>query len=177
MADFHSLRSYFISALVRSGASIAEVHKLARHAKRETTLKHYAKVSAHDLRGAVESMPAPSRNIDDEETAKMAATGTDCIIHKQTLAHHLPTGGDGTVRIHVVAGGTSGSDSEMSMGSEIPGNEARDGRVRTLAGRRTERGGFEPPKPVSQFNGLANRRYRPLSHLSCSGRPRVRIPR
>jgi hypothetical protein len=30
----------------------------------------------------------------------------------------------------------------------------------------TERGGFEPPKPVSQFNGLANRRYRPLSHLS-----------
>jgi hypothetical protein len=29
-----------------------------------------------------------------------------------------------------------------------------------------ERGGFEPPKPVSQFNGLANRRYRPLSHLS-----------
>ena len=31
---------------------------------------------------------------------------------------------------------------------------------------RTERGGFEPPKPVSQFNGLANRRYRPLSHLS-----------
>ncbi len=31
---------------------------------------------------------------------------------------------------------------------------------------RAERGGFEPPKPVSQFNGLANRRYRPLSHLS-----------
>ena len=32
-----------------------------------------------------------------------------------------------------------------------------------------ERGGFEPPKPVSQFNGLANRRYRPLSHLSSAG--------
>src|SRR5271166_5080239 len=29
-----------------------------------------------------------------------------------------------------------------------------------------ERGGFEPPRPVSQSNGLANRRYRPLSHLS-----------
>ena len=33
------------------------VHKLARHAKPETTLKHYAKVSVHDLRGAVEAMP------------------------------------------------------------------------------------------------------------------------
>src|SRR5271157_3989020 len=29
-----------------------------------------------------------------------------------------------------------------------------------------ERGGFEPPRPVAQSNGLANRRYRPLSHLS-----------
>jgi hypothetical protein len=86
----------------------------------------------------------------------MAATGTDCIIHKQTLAHHLPTEGDGTVRIHALTGGTSGSDSEMSMGSEVPGNEVRGGCVRTGAGRRTERGGFEPPKPVSQFNGLAN---------------------
>src|SRR5262245_51393239 len=30
-----------------------------------------------------------------------------------------------------------------------------------------ERGGFEPPKPgLAQFNGLANRRLRPLGHLS-----------
>jgi len=29
-----------------------------------------------------------------------------------------------------------------------------------------ERGGFEPPIPFSQYNGLANRRFRPLSHLS-----------
>src|SRR5262249_5917630 len=56
-ADFHSLRAYYISAFVRSGASIAEVRKLARHAKSETTLKHYAKVAPHDLRRAVESLP------------------------------------------------------------------------------------------------------------------------
>ena len=42
---------------------------------------------------------------------------------------------------------------------------------------RAERGGFEPPKPVSQFNGLANRRYRPLSHLSrTEGRRLGRFP-
>ena len=29
-----------------------------------------------------------------------------------------------------------------------------------------ERAGFEPAEPVTQFNSLANCRYRPLSHLS-----------
>ena len=29
-----------------------------------------------------------------------------------------------------------------------------------------ERGGFEPPVQCYPYNGLANRRFRPLSHLS-----------
>ena len=37
-------------------------------------------------------------------------------------------------------------------------------------GTRTERGGFEPPNRLSPVNGLANRRFRPLSHLSTVGR-------
>jgi integrase len=58
LADFHALRAYYVSALVRSGRSVKEVQQLARHAKPETTLKHYARVSAHDLQGAVESLPS-----------------------------------------------------------------------------------------------------------------------
>ena len=38
-----------------------------------------------------------------------------------------------------------------------------------------ERGGFEPPIGFNPYNGLANRRFRPLSHLSASG-PRVSAP-
>src|SRR5687767_12517306 len=34
-----------------------------------------------------------------------------------------------------------------------------------------ERGGFEPPVRFNPYNGLANRRFRPLSHLSCLGEP------
>lgn len=56
IADFHSLRGYYVSALVRTGASIAEVHRLARHAKPETTLKHYARVAPQDLRRAIEAI-------------------------------------------------------------------------------------------------------------------------
>src|SRR5256885_14486344 len=33
-------------------------------------------------------------------------------------------------------------------------------------GKMAERGGFEPPVRFNPYNGLANRRFRPLSHLS-----------
>ena len=52
VADFHSLRAYFVSALVRAGVWIKEVQTLARHAKPQTTSTHYAKVSVRDLAGA-----------------------------------------------------------------------------------------------------------------------------
>ena len=102
VADFHSLRGYFVSALVRSGRSIKEVQQLARHAKCETTLKHYAKVSAHDLYGAVESLPSL-----EVRPVSLIATGTNgpdtsshsCVessTYRETLA--LPCAVSGTCR-------------------------------------------------------------------------------
>ena len=55
------------------GASIKTVQALARHAKAQTTLNHYAKADLTDLRGAVESVPVASLKIEPE----MVATGTD----------------------------------------------------------------------------------------------------
>ena len=40
-----SPRGYFVSALVQAGASVGEVRALAQHAKPETTLRYYARVS------------------------------------------------------------------------------------------------------------------------------------
>ena len=56
-----SPRGYFVSALVRAGASIGEVRALAQHAKPETTLRYYARVS-----------PLPSPDMTSDATA---ATG------------------------------------------------------------------------------------------------------
>ena len=56
-ADFHSLRGTYISALVRSGASIKTVQTLARHSNPALTLARYARVDLHDVIGAVESLP------------------------------------------------------------------------------------------------------------------------
>ena len=38
--------------------------------------------------------------------------------------------------------------------------------VRLSAGKLAEREGFEPSVRFNPYNGLANRRFRPLSHLS-----------
>ena len=165
VADFHSLRVYFVSALVRSGASIKEVQALARHAKPQTTLNHYAKVSIRDLRGAIESLPSP--DLSRPEPEALAATGTDD--HPPNLPHPVPTTGDSP---------------GPSLSASVPGNENDPGGLagvdRSQVGESdgfspllslsvpdsAERGGFEPPIRFDTYNGLANRRFRPLSHLS-----------
>src|SRR5271166_4513633 len=60
----------------------------------------------------------------------------------------------------------SASTAEGSTRHKVTGAKAGDRRKCLAFSVKTERGGFEPPRPVSQSNGLANRRYRPLSHLS-----------
>jgi Phage integrase family len=163
VADFHSLRAYFVSALVRAGATIKEVQTLARHAKPQTTLGHYAKVSVRDLRGAVESLPAlnPAR-----EPEAMAATGTQGQHIDNRFAPHLPHFGDGSGRdvsatVAMTAVGDRNDNTPETLTSE------GFGRVLSAPdGSGTERGGFEPPIGFDTYNGLANRRFRPLSHLS-----------
>ncbi len=82
VADFHSLRAYYITGLVRAGASVKALQTLARHAKPETTLKHYAKVSGVELRQAIESLPAsrrqglPAPDRSPAGSATPGATGT-----------------------------------------------------------------------------------------------------
>ena len=102
VADFHSLRGYYVSALVQSGATIKEVQTLARHAKPQTTLTHYAKVSLRDLRGAVESLPTATT----DHPEALAATGTDGQHIGKHFGHPLAISGDGPGRNLSVNGGS-----------------------------------------------------------------------
>jgi integrase len=164
VADFHSFRAYFVSALVRSGASIKEVQTLARHAKPQTTLNHYAKVSIRDLRGAVKSLPMPSTTA--LEPKALAATGTDGQYIKNLVAHPLPIGGDGIGRNLSDGGGMTLAGVGKGKTPELPIVEGVGRLLSATDGSRTERGGFEPPIQFDPYSGLANRRFRPLSHLS-----------
>lgn len=56
--DFHSLRGTFATRLVRAGVSALQVKRLMRHAKIETTEKHYISLQVEDLRSAIEALPS-----------------------------------------------------------------------------------------------------------------------
>lgn len=53
-ADFHSMRAAYVTGLIRSGADVAQVQKLARHSTPTLTLNTYTKTQRSDLRKALE---------------------------------------------------------------------------------------------------------------------------
>jgi integrase len=76
VADFHALRATFISAVVRSGATVKEAQALARHATPDLTFRVYAHVQRHDLSRVLANMPA-STSADPANAQKARKTGTD----------------------------------------------------------------------------------------------------
>ncbi len=165
-ADFHSLRGTYITALVQSGASIKTVQTLARHSNPALTLARYARADLHDVDGAVDSLPDLAGPMED--ASPLAMTGTDPARIPAVIGSELP-----------VNSGREGAETDASWRDDVPPGEDRSGTQVFASGdvgrpetatdaNGAERGGFEPPRPVSQSNGLANRRFRPLSHLSGS---------
>lgn len=73
--DFHSLRGQYITQLGRSGVSLVEAQKLARHCDPKLTANHYTHLSLLDLTSAVSRLAAP--RTPDQERETMKATGTE----------------------------------------------------------------------------------------------------
>jgi integrase len=61
VCDFHSLRSYYITALARSGVHPRVAQLLARHSTITLTLQAYTHLESRDLRAAVEGLPVPQK--------------------------------------------------------------------------------------------------------------------
>ena len=75
IVDFHALRHYYISQVVRSGASVKVCMDLARHSTPTLTLGRYAHTRLADLRGAVPTVPTGDKP--KTEPTALRATGTD----------------------------------------------------------------------------------------------------
>ena len=58
VSDFHALRHTFVTGVVRGGASVKEAQTLARHSDPALTFKVYAHARLHELRRALDAMPA-----------------------------------------------------------------------------------------------------------------------
>ena len=75
-ADFHSLRHSFISNVGRSGATVKEAQKLARHSTSALTLDVYTHIGLNDERRAIENLPELHRT-GQKNQAVALKTGTD----------------------------------------------------------------------------------------------------
>jgi len=72
--DVHAMRGTFATHLAAAGVSPVTLKTLMRHARIETTLKHYTDPALLDVAGAVEMLPAVATS-----SASTVATGTDAV--------------------------------------------------------------------------------------------------
>ncbi len=176
IADFHSLRTSFCSALINTGADIKTFQTLSRHKEATTTLAHYAKANPTNLVGAVQLLPNPKGG--PQGAAEGGARAANELI-SDLLATHLPRAGGGIGRLVAATKTMTNSECQAGEKEKPPELVSWETVRRLVAGsdvNKAERGGFEPPIGFDTYNGLANRRFRPLSHLS-SGKPAVFIRR
>jgi len=95
IADFHSLRVSFVTALVRSGASPKLVQTLARHSDPRLTFNTYTRLGLTDARQAIEGLPS----LDPSQPAALSPTGTAGMeeatsLNRNVLASCLAFAGD-----------------------------------------------------------------------------------
>jgi integrase len=114
--DVHAMRGTFASHLARAGVSPVTLKTLMRHARIETTLKHYADPALLDVAGAVEMLPAMSA-----ASASAVATGTDAVALTVALT-------SGRARQNVALSGNRAEarrrDSKPVLPQRSPGNTA-----------------------------------------------------
>jgi hypothetical protein len=149
VADFHSLLAAYVTNLVASGASVKTCQTLARHSTPTLTIGLYAKVSLHDIKGAVENLPdlTPS----ESSPEPLAMTGTDPVVTpiSEHLSHHFPTGEDGTIR------GLADAAVVMDSGFESPTDHNPLEMVALdTAGRARSHDGGNAPRRTRTYNPL-----------------------
>ncbi len=162
-ADFHSLRHSFISNVGKSGATVKEAQRLARHSTSALTLDVYTHIGLHDERRAVEKLPQ-LHNIDGKDAGKNLAvalrTGTDDKPVK--AAQNSPKELTPKLTPFLTPAGFSGCNQSATFGNEQGGfqeigkndNCLNSGKLGTekdslalavMGERKMGRGGFEPP--------------------------------
>jgi hypothetical protein len=134
VANFHASRAAYVSNLVASGASVKTCQTSARHSTPTLTIGVDAKVSLHDIKGAVESLPDLTPTESGPEA--LAITGTDPVVTpiSKGFGHHLATGGDGSGRELPETGVMMGSDAQSLMDRNPLEMSGLDASGRVLSG-------------------------------------------
>jgi integrase len=110
--DVHAMRGTFATHLAAAGVSVVTLKTLMRHARIETTLKHYADPALLDVAGAVEMLPSMS-----SASVVTAATGTDSVAPTVALT-------SGRARQNVALSGNRATGRRQSKKPVIPARNA-----------------------------------------------------
>ena len=131
---------------------------LLRHSKADLTLSIYSHLGLVDLQSGLDAMPKPP--VPGKEPPQQArATGTEgpaVLASCLALSDRKSETGIDRRNNSPTVSLPGGSNEKPLIRSESAANQ----------GSSTERTGFEPVMECYPHTGLANRRYRPLSHLS-----------
>jgi integrase len=138
-ADFHSLRSAYVTNLLSGGASLKTAQTLARHSSPNLTIARYAKASLHDIAGAVAGLPDPT--VATTRPEAVAATGTDGRHTSKRFALPLPYGGGGKGRALSVAGDPGDSEASPGTSRKLLVGSALGGEGRPESGPVVSSGG------------------------------------
>jgi len=141
--DFHSLRAVYISAVVKSGASVKVCMELARHGSADLTMRTYAKLTAHDVAGAVEAVPVIGKP--SPSTGRAAATGT------YDARPEKPAEAPSRRAAHAQRAGATSGNIVKQAGPRNPERNI-DANPLTGRGKAVIMGPSESPAPVAQLD-------------------------
>jgi len=159
VADFHSLRHTYVSLIIAGGASPRTAMELARHSTPSLTFGRYGHAFLGDLVKSLDNLPdlqgGPERNV-----SEIRRTGTDDQpVAKNVLAFCL-------ARQREFQRTSTNLDEQRNEGVETNKNPISLSETKDLQGFNGEAGIRTPETVYLPSNGLANRRFQPLSHLS-----------
>ncbi len=155
--DFHALRHSAITWAVMTKANVKAIQAFARHSTPTLTLGRYTGTSAYNMKAVVDGISDPMENESFKEVQQATGTaGFGCAVAVPLLCHKGDIQG-----VRLILNETPiASDLEIGGGLESAINQG------DLSINQAERAGFEPAVRCYSYADLANRCFRPLSHLS-----------
>jgi len=175
VADFHAIRHTYVSNLARGGVHPKIAQQLARHSTITLTMDRYTHTAVGELSDALAALPDLEDNQPDRDRLRtMGTDDRDAIVDTAgRMATSMATGMANQPAPTALLGASSCNEAggfskkrdrvergEMGISCHSTHSVAPTCSENGEGGIRTPGTGLNP------FNGLANRRFKPLSHLS-----------
>lgn len=131
VCDFHSVRGFYVSALIRSGVSPAVVQQLARHCDINLTLKRYTHIALETKAEAVNAMPEIFATETGEAEARKTGTD-DADEHPKKVGAILGVSGGESRQIMARCGKENDSINSVNSETKNAGNTVKTSVSRVM---------------------------------------------